>query len=196
MGTTPSSAIEIASPESLREMAALEYESALDQFRHYSSLRRQDMAFVTTVQAAVFTVIGPDGLHLDARGWLLSSIAALVLLLGLNSERRLSAYMESCMTRGREIEKRWGMALLCGSRAGLGRRKTLLSNSVVFPLYYALFVVVWLIIWVRALLVSLFLEIDDSAQGAQPGALSGHLAVPLSPTAVGRHTTQAPGSLQ
>lgn len=35
------------------ELAKLEYEAALEQYRQLTSLRRQDMAFVTTVQAAI-----------------------------------------------------------------------------------------------------------------------------------------------
>jgi hypothetical protein len=59
------------------ELARLEYETALEQYRQLTALRRQDMAFVTTVQAAVLTIIGSNLLNLDVSGWLLSWVAIL-----------------------------------------------------------------------------------------------------------------------
>ncbi|HEU4835122.1 MAG TPA: hypothetical protein VFS90_11925 [Pyrinomonadaceae bacterium] len=72
------------------EQAKAEYDVGLQQYRLNSTLRRQDMAFVTTVQAAILTIIGAKLLSLDFSGFLLSAIAFFVLLLGLNSERRLA----------------------------------------------------------------------------------------------------------
>lgn len=79
------------------ELARLEYEAALEQYRQLTPLRRQDMAFVTTAQAAILTIVGTKLLNLDASGFLLSLIAVFVLFLGINSERRLSGYMSGYM---------------------------------------------------------------------------------------------------
>jgi hypothetical protein len=134
------------------ETAKVEYEIALEQHQHYSSLRRQDMAFVTTVQAAALTIIGSKLLSLDTSGFLLSIIAFFVLLLGINSERRLSAYIAGYIHRARQIESEYGMSLLSVSWNEVQSRKLLLSNTIVFPLYYFAFILVWASIWVLNLL--------------------------------------------
>lgn len=128
------------------ELAKLEYEAALEQYRQLTSLRRQDMAFVTTVQAAILTIVGNKLLSLDASGFLLSLIAAFVLFLGINSERRLSGYMAGYMQRAKDIESEYGMKLLTFGRA-FKDKKLIISNSIVFPLYYFFFFVAWFIVW-------------------------------------------------
>jgi hypothetical protein len=130
------------------DMAKEEYSSALGMFRHFSGLRRQDMAFVTTVQAAILTIIGSRLLSLDFSSFLLSTIAFFVLLLGLNSERRLSAHMSGEMRRARQIEAEHGMTLLSVAYSEIGNRKLLMKNDVVFPLYYFIFIIAWVIIWI------------------------------------------------
>ena len=129
------------------ELSRLEYEAALEQYRQLTSLRRQDMTFVTTVQAAVLTIIGTKLLSLDASGFLLSLIAVFVLFLGVNSERRLSGYMAGYMRRAKEIESEYGMQLLsCGVKE-LRNKKLLISNSIIFPFYYSSFFVAWVVVW-------------------------------------------------
>lgn len=134
------------------EYAKVEYDVGLRQYQLNSSLRRQDMAFVTTVQAAVLTIIGSKLLSLDFSGFLLSAIAFFVLLLGLNSERRLAGYMEGYMQRARQIEKEYGMTILSHSWSAVKRRRLLFSNAKVFPVYYCIFILAWLSIWVWNLL--------------------------------------------
>jgi len=124
-----------------------EYSRALELFRHFSGLRRQDMAFVTTVQAAILTIIGSKLLSLDFSSFLLSAIAFFVLLLGLNSERRLAAHMSGEMRRARQIEAEYDMSLLSVAYDEVRSRKLLLRNDVVFPLYYFIFIIAWVIIW-------------------------------------------------
>ncbi|NJL40744.1 MAG: hypothetical protein HC840_14355 [Leptolyngbyaceae cyanobacterium RM2_2_4] len=130
------------------ELARLEYEAALEQYRQLTSLRRQDMTFVTTAQAAILTIVGTKLLNLDAAGFLLSLIAVFVLFLGINSERRLSGYMSGYMRRAKEIESDYGMQLLSFGTQELKSKKLLISNSVIFPLYYAFFLIAWLIVWI------------------------------------------------
>jgi hypothetical protein len=137
------------------ETAKLEYEVAVEQYRHFSSLRRQDMAFVTTVQAAVLTIIGSKLLALDFSSLVLSIIAFFVLLLGINSERRLSAYMGSYMYRAREIESEYGMSLLSPSGNNVQKKRLLLSNSYVFPLYFCIFIIAWFTVWALNLSIKL-----------------------------------------
>ena len=134
-------------PESW-ELARLEYEAALEQYRQLTSLRRQDMTFVTTTQAAILTIVGTKLLNLDASGFLLSLIAVFVLCLGINSERRLSGYMSGYMRRAKEIESEYGMQLLSLGIQEVKNKKLLVSNSVIFPVYYAFFFMAWLIVWI------------------------------------------------
>ena len=132
---------------SITDSEALEYESALEFYRQYTDVRRHDMAFITTAQGAVFTIIGKDLLAMNLSSFLLSGIAVFLLLLGLNSERRLTAYMGAHMKRAKEIENLRKMTLLSDAYAQVTRRKLLLSNTLTFPVYYALFALVWVVVW-------------------------------------------------
>lgn len=129
------------------EIAKVEYQNALDQYRQYTSLRRQDMAFVTTVQVAVLTIIGTNLLSLDTANFLLSLISFFILLLGINNERRLTAYMAGYMRRANHIEAEHKMSLLTDGKNEVQKRQLLFSNTVIFPLYYFIFVLTWIVIW-------------------------------------------------
>jgi hypothetical protein len=130
------------------DLAKVEYENALDLYRHYTSLRRQDMAFVTTVQAAALTIIGKNLLSLDASNLLLSVIAFFVLVLGFNNERRITAYMTGYIKRANQIETDHNMSLLVEGRKEVSKRKLLFSNTIIFPLYYFIFAAAWVVVWV------------------------------------------------
>jgi type IV secretory pathway VirB3-like protein len=105
------------------EVAQVEYDKAISEYSHYSVLRRQDMAFVTTVQAAALTIIGTKLLTLDASSFLLSFIAFFVLLIGINSEYRLAAYMVGNLKRAKQIELEYGMTRLIIVAEKVNRRR-------------------------------------------------------------------------
>lgn len=132
------------------EMTKVEYEQALGQYQNCTVLRRQDMAFVTTAQGAVLAIIGPRLPSLELSDIVLSLIAFFLLLLGVNSERRLSNYMEAYFKRAREIEQQFGLKLVSLGFEEVRKRRSILSNSTVFPLYYTSLMVAWIIIWVRS----------------------------------------------
>lgn len=141
-----------AKNQELTALHQLEYESALNMTQHFSTLRRQDMAFVIAVQAAVFTLVGKNLLHLDLASFFLSLVAAFVLLLGINSERRLSAYIVGYMKRATQIESECGMQLLHLAKVEVDRQKWLFSNRSVFLFYYYIFLISWIIIWILNIL--------------------------------------------
>jgi len=130
------------------EIAATEYDIALKQFRHFSTLRRQDMLFVTTVQGVTLTIIGKNLLCMKATHIVLSCIAFAVILLGINSERRLSAYMDANAQRARIIEGQHGMSLLSGAHANIQSRKCMFSNTTVFKAFYSMLLIAWFVIWI------------------------------------------------
>ena len=134
------------------EISKIEYENAFLHARHYTKLRRQDMAFVTTVQAFVFTVIGNQLPDMGAKGLLLSIIAFFVLVLGFNSERRLSSKMATCLRRASEIEARFGMHLLARVANQKKARASMISNALMFPSYYLILAALWIFVWVWTLL--------------------------------------------
>jgi len=123
-----------ASQKQSWEVASTEYEAALEQYRHFTGLRRQDMLFVTAIQGAALTIIGGDLLHMKAAYIALSCIAFVVILLGMNSERRLTAYMGS-------YARRDAYASVQGCRF-------MFSNARVFLLFYVLLLLAWLVIWI------------------------------------------------
>lgn len=129
------------------EIAKVEYDNAVKQCQLMEGLRRQDMMFTTTVQAAILTIIGVKATHLDLVNFLLTGIAFFVLVLGLNSERRIAKYTAVYMQRAREIESEYGMSLLSLGKSEVQKRKLLFSNSLLFPLYYLIFILAWLIVW-------------------------------------------------
>lgn len=130
------------------EYAKIEYEIALTQYDHYTSLRRQDMAFVTTVQIAVLTIIGQNLLQLDSVSIVLSIVAIFVLLLGLNNDRRLSLKMAGFKNRAKEIEEAHNLSLISSTTALVSEKKFSISNSIVFLIYYGIFCLSWIAIWV------------------------------------------------
>lgn len=126
----------------------LEYQSALELYRQYTEVRRRDMAFITTAQGAVLTIIGKDLLSMNLSSFLLSVIAVFLLLVGFNSERRLTSYMGAYMKRAKDIEGCRNMSLLSDAYAQVSKRRGLFSNTKTFPVYYALFALTWAVIWI------------------------------------------------
>ncbi len=124
-----------------------EYETAVSQFRHFASLRRQDMAFVTTFQTAMLVFIKDRLNELSLTDFFLTIIAFLVLVMGLNNERRLYAYMFGYMKRARQIEINWGMSVLHYGYESVKKLKYLKSNRDTFQIYYFIFILLWFIIW-------------------------------------------------
>jgi hypothetical protein len=136
-------------PENLKcwDKAKTEYDNAISQYRHFMSIRRTDMAFVTTVQAAVLTIVKPNLLKLDESSFFLTLLVFLLLFVGANSERRISAYMQGYMNRAKQIERDHGMSLLHQASEEVKNVKFVFSNRKAFLLYYAAFILVWLVIW-------------------------------------------------
>jgi len=141
--------------KNLWEIAQVEYNAALEQYRHYMTVRRTDMAFVTTIQIAILTIIGADIQNLNLSSFLLSLMAFFVLLLGINSELRLATYMLGYKERVIEIEKENHLKSVSNaSRKVKEMEKKMfnLTNRKIFPLYYLIFAVIWFVIWIVNLL--------------------------------------------
>jgi len=132
------------------DVAQFEYKVALEQYRHYTILRRQDMVFVTTVQVAILTIINAKLQLLDLPSFLLSLVAFFVLVLGLNSELRLASYMYAYKERVMEIELSNNLDIVRNtSISGKGQKKFRfnLSNRVMYPFHYCIFIAAWLAVW-------------------------------------------------
>ena len=130
------------------EIAQAEYESAMEEYRHYTNLRRQDMTFVTTAQLAVLTIIGTRLVNLGLADFLLSLIAFFLLLLGINSERRLGAYLVGYKNRASDIEEVYGMKLMQYGAREVKKRRFQISNRIIFPVYYFIFLLAWIVVWI------------------------------------------------
>lgn len=126
----------------------VEYRTAIELYCQFTDIRRQDIAFITTAQGAVLTIIGTELLKMSISDLLLSVIAVVLLVIGLNSERRLTAYMKGYMERARDIEDKAEMSLLRQAHDEVLKRKGLISNALAFPCYYGAFVLVWVVVWV------------------------------------------------
>ena len=132
----------------MKDEEKTEYEGALAQYRHFASLRRQDMMFVTAVQGAVLAVIKENVFGLTIAHIPLTVAAILVTMLGLNSERRLSAYMCGYMRRAKNIEDKNEMSFLHEGTVEVNKRRFLFPNRVEFPIYYLSFMTAWIVIWI------------------------------------------------
>jgi hypothetical protein len=130
------------------EKERFEYEMASEYWRHFSSLRRQELSFVILVQGGVLTIIGEKLLHLTPAHSFLSIIAFLVILLGLNSERRLSAYQGGNYHRMQEIEATCGMRLWTVAVNDVRGRKLSFNNAKTLPVFYIILAVGWVFIWI------------------------------------------------
>lgn len=131
------------------DSAKTEYSEAVKRQIHFTSMRRQGIAFVTAFQGAVLSVIKNDLLKMDMAYFLLSAIAFFVLLLGLNNECRLYIQMKAIVRRLKGIESKFGMRIYRLSTRVGRRSKFVLSNHTFFMLYYLIFIIVWIVIWVR-----------------------------------------------
>lgn len=129
-------------------IAKVEYESSLKRLLEYTGLRRQGIAFSTTFQAAILSIIGSDILDINISHMLLSIVAFFVLFMGLNNERRLYSYIQGCSDRIKEIENQFDMSFFksCDRRAS--EKPMLFSNNSLFQIYYALFIIMWIAIWI------------------------------------------------
>jgi hypothetical protein len=135
------------------DRALAEYQSAFEQYRHFVTVRRQDLLFVTTIQGAVLTIIRGSITHSDPTTSLhtaeimLSLLAFFVVLLGLNNERRLSAYMEGCIQSIQRIEKQFDLKLFTtGARLAKQRRLTV-GVEAAFTTFYIFLLLGWMAIW-------------------------------------------------
>jgi hypothetical protein len=126
----------------------LEYSAGLQQYRHYSDRRRQDMAFVTTLQIAILGLLGARLGDLDTLASVLSVFAGFVALMGMNNESRLSSHMKGYMRRVEEIEREQGMSLLDSDRRSVAEAKWVLRNTFLFRLYYAVILIMWSCVWI------------------------------------------------
>jgi hypothetical protein len=124
-----------------------EYDACFKMLSLYTASRRQDMTIVAAAQAAVLTVVGGQLLSMQLEHFLLSLVALFVTVMGLNADRRHSAYMYGYIKRARAIEDQNGMELLKQGYEEVKRTKCLVSNSITFPIYYAVFASLWLIVW-------------------------------------------------
>jgi hypothetical protein len=141
-----------AEPTELTSSARLEYETTVAQYQNCTTLRRQDMVFVTAIQGAVVSIVGNELLSLDLGRFVLSGIAFVVVLLGLNSERRLSAYMTGYSARALEIERAFGLRALRAGVTEVKKTRWLASNSAAFPAFYLANGLGWITIWIANLL--------------------------------------------
>ena len=133
-------------PESIDKVLTMEYQEALAQTRAFATLMRTDVAFATTVQAAILAVIGS---HLPLHNighTALSVLAFTVAVLGINSVDRVYRYMSGYMSRAREIETKLDLKLIAQGYLVTKNRFNLPIAST-FKYYYALLIVFWMIIW-------------------------------------------------
>ena len=130
------------------ERHVTEYTAALEMLRYCSNLRRQDMVFVTTVQGAVISILGNKLLALDIGRFALSWIAFAVVLHGLNSERRNSAYRRGYLARALDLENQLGLLLVHTAKDEIARTRLLASNAYSFNTYYGMLALSWLVLWI------------------------------------------------
>lgn len=136
------------------DIVQVEYQAAMEQYRHYTVLRRQDMAFVTTVQVAILTIIGAKAQSLDFSSFLLSLMAFFVLLLGINSELRLATYMSGYKQRAKDIEEENRLNIVTGASKRVEQMEKNMfniTNRKIFPLYYSVFALIWIAVWLTNL---------------------------------------------
>jgi hypothetical protein len=129
------------------ESYAVEYEQANEWWRCLSAMRRHDIFLFTGVQGGVLTIIGNNLLSMSPRDIVLSIIAFVVSLIGLNNERRLYSYLQGFRARAIEIERLVGMSLIQSGTQQVGKTRATVSNTIAFSAFYALMATGWIVIW-------------------------------------------------
>lgn len=125
-----------------------EYTECLNMFRHFGNSRRRDMAFITTAQGVVLTVVGQNLLNLNLSLFILTVIAVFLLITGFNNERRLSAYMRGYIKRAKYLENKIGMNFLAEGFKEIQNTNYIVSNMHTFSAYYVFFTFAWISIWI------------------------------------------------
>ncbi len=133
-----------ASRISSADAAKIEYDQAMQFFRDHSNLRRQGLAFVTTVQGAILAVVGSNLSTMELPHVTLAVIGFFVAILGINNERRLISFSIGYLRTARQIEKRSGMSLLSDGYSAVKERRFIISNTRAFLLYYYLISIFWI----------------------------------------------------
>jgi hypothetical protein len=129
------------------QKVADEYKLGVELLRHWSTMRRHDIVFVTTIQGAVLTIIAKNLPYLQVADYALTVIAAFVVVLGINSERRLAGYSNGYVRCVQKLERRLDMTLLAEGLAEVQSLKWLVSNYRMFISYYSALLAGWLLLW-------------------------------------------------
>jgi hypothetical protein len=124
-----------------------EYEQANEWWRKISEMRRHDLAAFTAIQGAALTVIGDHLLDMKAHQLLVSLVAFVVLLVGYNNERRLSAFLEKIVERSCAIEQQRRMTLLSNARDYMNTRPGIVKTTRTFGAFYVAAGSSWVVIW-------------------------------------------------
>jgi hypothetical protein len=122
--------------------ARLEYEYAHERWTNGTNQRRAGLAFLTTVQGTIITIIGTNLFHMDGRARALVIFAIVVAISGYNHEKRIGSYMRGYRRRAIELEERHGLRLFQYGVAEAKAAKTM-SNRKLFRWYFVLILTAW-----------------------------------------------------
>ena len=133
--------------DEIPESEKLEYEQANEWWRTLSQLRRRDMGLFTAAQGAVVAIIKSNLLTMGVDSFVLSAIAFIIALIGLNNEIRLYTYLRTMRARAMKIEGRHRMGLLRSATAAVRDLRWTGRSSRVFAAYYTIIGAGWLLVW-------------------------------------------------
>jgi hypothetical protein len=125
--------------------ARLEYEMANARWENATNLRRNGLAFFTTVQGAILSIIGDRITNLKISSYALISFGIIVTLFSWSHELRIASYMKGYQNRMIRIERLFNLDLLRSGQDQAVKMKTI-SNRKLFSWYYRINLIGWLLI--------------------------------------------------
>jgi len=125
----------------------IEYAQANEWWRHVSRMRRQDLAMFTAIQGAALGLIAARLTALTLADTMLSAIAFMVALVGMNNERSLNYFLGAVWKRAVFIERASGISLLTAGSNALENAPWFVRTHSAFMPYYLIIILGWILVW-------------------------------------------------
>lgn len=137
------------------EIAKFEYEKALDLYKTYTTMRRQDLVYMTIIQVGAFTVLKDAMFNFAHIQWIIAIIGFFLCLVGWNNEVRLATYLRGALDKVKEIERNTKLDLINSVNVKLKNEHRFIykiHNGITLYFYYLILACSW----VYFLLINIF----------------------------------------
>jgi hypothetical protein len=101
----------------------------------------------TAIQGAALGLIAARLSHLTLADTMLSAVAFMVALVGMNNERSLHYFLGAFWRRAIDIERCCGLVSLTNAELALNTAPMFIRTHSAFMLYYSVITLGWITVW-------------------------------------------------